>query len=74
MERKKQRPNTALPLLALLLTLSAGIIFPAPGTEPTDHVPPLPKLTSVEEEIPETGEDGIRPLSDLDDATSKIEA
>lgn len=72
MKRKKQRPNTALPLLALLLTLSAGTIFPAPGTEHPDPVPPLPKLPPVEEEIPET-ESSIRPLSDKDDPTTMIQ-
>lgn len=62
MKRKKLHVKTTVSVLALMLTLSLGA------------VPPPPKFPPIEEEIPTTDDgNGISPLTDLDDATTKIQ-
>lgn len=74
MKPKKQHIKAAMSTLALMLTLSAGAVFPGVGTEGDGTVPPLSKSPPVEEEIPETDEgNDINPLTDKGNATTKIQ-
>lgn len=72
MKRQRYHLKTLVSTLALMLTLSAGPVFPGTGEGEDAGIPPSPKFPPVEEEVPETGEsDGISPLSDRDDITTK---
>ena len=60
--------KTAISTLALMLTLSVGTVFPGVETEYDGTVSPPLNLLPIEEKIPEAeNEDGIQPLTDLDD-------
>lgn len=73
MKRKKQHAKSLVSMLALMLTLSAGTVFPGVGTEGDGTVPPSPKSPPVEENIPDPDLEGdIKPLTDLEDDTTKI--
>lgn len=68
MKPRRHHIKTAISTLALMLTLSAGTVFPGVGTEGDGTIPLPPEFPPIEEEIPETDvEYGIRPLSDLDE-------
>lgn len=72
MKRQKNHLKALVSALALMFAL-AGPVFP--GTGEDGGIPTPPKFPPVEEEIPETDEgDGISPLIDKDDPTTKIEA
>ena len=74
MKRQKYHLKTLVSALALTLAL-AGPVFPGSGEGEDGSIPTPPKFPPVEEEIPETDEgDGIQPLIDKDDPTTKIEA
>ncbi len=74
MKQKKYHLKALISALALMLTL-AGPVFLGAGPRDDGTVPPSPKFPPVEEEIPEAEEnDGIQPLIDKDDPTTKIEA
>ncbi len=71
MKRKKIDFKAVVPMLALMLALSAGTAYPGLGTVDDGTVPPSPE-PPVEEEIPETEDnDGIQPLTDRDDVVTK---
>lgn len=71
MKRKNQHFNAAVPMLALILTLSAGTVYPVSGAE-GGVIPPLPKFSPTEEGISEINErEGTQPLIDKDDLTTK---
>lgn len=68
MKRKDHVFKSAVPALALILTLTGGAALPGTVSENPGTVPPIPELPPVEEEIPETDErDGISPLTDIDE-------
>mgnify|MGYP001033039739 CR=1 FL=1 len=73
MKRQKYHLKTLVSALALTLAL-AGPVFPGSGEGEDGSIPTPPKFPPVEEEIPETDEgDGISPLTDRDDATTKLQ-
>lgn len=74
MKRQKNHLKALVSALALMLTL-AGPVFPSAGEGADGSIPTPPKFPPVEEEIPETDEDGgIQPLTDKDDLPTMIEA
>lgn len=74
MKQKKYHLKALISALALMLILT-GPVFPGAGKGEDGGIPTPPKFPPVEEEIPEPEEnDGIQPLIDKDDLTTKIEA
>lgn len=74
MKRQKYHLKALVSALALMLIL-AGPVFSGAGKGEDTGIPAPPKFPPVEEEIPEAEEnDGIQPLIDKDDPTTKIEA
>lgn len=75
MKRQKCHLKALVTTLALMLTLSAGPVFPGTGEGEDGGIPSSLKFPPVEEEVPETeANDGIQPLIDKDERTTEIEA
>ena len=74
MKRQEYHLKALVSALALMLTLSADPVFPGSGEGENGLIPTSPNFPPVEEEVPETDEgDGISPLTDRDDATTKLQ-